>query len=307
MKKLSVVIPVYRVEAFLEKCVSSVLAQEDVDLEVILVDDCSPDGCGALCDRLAEDDNRIKVVHRSINGGLSAARNTGIVQATGDLLTFVDSDDWLAPGTYAPNVELMEQQGADCIEFPVAVRHGSTSAEDFIPSLGAPTGTFAEWYEHRGYMHSYAWNKIFRRDLWGDTRFPEGKYFEDIMTVPYVLHRAKRIVASTAGRYYYCVANGEAITQQPSLKKEQDLTEGNIRLFEFAASHYHFSDATLYHHFREILNRQIGLLKIGGDLILPEFKVKWEYAFLQQPLHQRIKCILWLTLGKKGFFKLFAR
>ncbi len=305
--KLSVVIPVYRVEAFLEKCVGSVLLQDGIDLEVILVDDCSPDGCGALCDRLAEGDSRIKVVHRSVNGGLSAARNSGIAIASGDLITFVDSDDWIAPNTYAPNIELMEQWDADCIEFPIAVHHGSPTAEDFTPSLSNKTGTFGDWYAHRGYMHSYAWNKIFRRDLWGDTKFPEGKYFEDIMTVPYVLHQAKRIAASSVGRYYYCAANDGAITRQPSLKKERDLTEGNIRLFEFATSRYHLDDATLYHHFMEILNRQISLLKIGGDLILPKFKVRWRHAFLSQPLRQRIKCLLWLTLGKNGFFKLFTR
>ncbi len=306
--KLSVVIPVYRVEAFLEKCVRSVLSQEGVDLEVILVDDCSPDGCGALCDRLADGDRRVKVVHRAANGGLSAARNSGIAIATGDLLTFVDSDDFIAPDTFAPNIEMMERLDADCIEFPVAVYFGSPSEKRYVPCIGnQPTGTFLDWYEHGGYIHSYAWNKIFSHELWGDAKFPEGKYFEDIMTIPYVLDRAKRIAASGKGLYYYCTANGGAITQQPSRQKEQDLTEGNIRLFCFASSHYDISDTARYNHFMETINRQIGLLRSGGSIILPEYTVRLRHAFLRQPIKQRIKCILWLTLGKQLFFKLFAR
>ena len=160
--KLSVVIPVYRVEAFLRKCVDSVVSQEIDDMEIILVDDCSPDGSGRLCDTLACSDARIRVVHRGQNGGLSAARNSGLDVATGDCITFVDSDDFLSPGTYRACLQAMMSRQADCVEFPVMKRYGSENAEEYKPSLGEVEETFDEWYERRGYVHSYAWNKSSR-------------------------------------------------------------------------------------------------------------------------------------------------
>ena len=92
---MSVVVPVYNVEQYLPKCMESLLAQTLEDIEVMLVDDGSPDGCPALCDRYAEEDGRVRVIHKS-NGGVSAARNDGLAAATGDYVIFCDSDDWMA-------------------------------------------------------------------------------------------------------------------------------------------------------------------------------------------------------------------
>ena len=96
MPKASIIVPVYKVEDYLEKCVQSILAQTEADFELILVDDGSPDRCGAMCDRLAQTDARIRVIHQE-NQGLGAARNTGIQAASGDWLLLVDSDDWIEP------------------------------------------------------------------------------------------------------------------------------------------------------------------------------------------------------------------
>ena len=96
---ISVIVPVYKVEAFLPKCVNSILNQTYKNLEILLVDDGSPDGSGALCDAYARQDSRVRVIHKK-NGGLSDARNAGIEAAAGDYLAFVDSDDWLEPDTY---------------------------------------------------------------------------------------------------------------------------------------------------------------------------------------------------------------
>ena len=305
--KLSVVIPVYRVEAFLRKCVDSVVSQDVDDMEIILVDDCSPDGSGRLCDTLAESDARIRVVHREQNGGLSAARNSGLDVATGDCITFVDSDDFLAPGTYQSILRTMMSRHADCVEFPVMKRYGSDKAEEYKPSLGEEEETFDEWYERRGYVHSYAWNKIFTRRLWGDARFPEGRYFEDLFTIPYVLRRAGKIVASNRGMYYYCTYNTGAITQNPSVRNQQDLVDANVRLFEFMRKDCGMADALLYDHYMEIVNRQIHLFRVGGVRMLPDYRVRMEYAFRRQSMRQRMKCLLWLTLGEEGFFRLFVK
>ena len=98
-QKISVIVPVYKVEPFLDRCVQSIVGQTYRNLEVILVDDGSPDNCSSLCDAWAAEDNRVKVIHK-VNGGLSDARNAGIAVATGELMGFVDGDDWIAPDMY---------------------------------------------------------------------------------------------------------------------------------------------------------------------------------------------------------------
>ena len=128
MASLSVIIPVYNSLSTLQRCVESVLAQRVGDMEIILVDDGSVDGSAALCDTLASEHHQVRTVHR-VNGGLSAARNTGIERATGTWLSFVDSDDELAPGTLEPNLQIaLSPSDTDLVEFPITVHQGSPSA-----------------------------------------------------------------------------------------------------------------------------------------------------------------------------------
>ena len=147
--KLSVIIPVYRVEHTLERCIESVLRQRVDGMEVILVDDGSPDSCPRLCDEWSLRDSRIKVIHKS-NGGLSDARNAGIELASGSYITFVDSDDFIAPDTYEPLLSIIGD--ADILEYSVA------------EWLALPDRTFTDtnryWLETQAYLHTYAWNKI---------------------------------------------------------------------------------------------------------------------------------------------------
>ena len=136
--KLSVVIPVFRVENTLRRCVESVLTQSYTDLQVILVDDGSPDSCPILCDQLAASDARIQVVHQE-NRGLSDARNSGIQIADGEYITFIDSDDYLSPDTYKPLMEtLLRNPVIDMIEYPVVEHEGKgteTKLLTFTPEV----------------------------------------------------------------------------------------------------------------------------------------------------------------------------
>ena len=111
-QKISVIVPVYKVEAFLDRCVQSIVSQSYKNLEIILVDDGSPDNCPSLCDAWAAKDSRIKVIHKE-NGGLSDARNAGMAIATGELMGFVDSDDWIAPGMYQHLYDRMKEDNSD--------------------------------------------------------------------------------------------------------------------------------------------------------------------------------------------------
>ena len=112
MEKISVIVPVYEVEAYLDRCVQSIVDQTYTNLEIVLVDDGSPDNCGAMCDAWAEKDSRIRVIHQE-NGGLSAARNAGLAVATGDLIGFVDSDDYVSGDMYQLLWENMKTEGSD--------------------------------------------------------------------------------------------------------------------------------------------------------------------------------------------------
>lgn len=197
---LSVIIPVYGVETTLDRCVESVLGQRMSDMEVILVDDGSPDRCPQMCDEWAQRDSRIKVIHKE-NGGLSDARNAGLDIATGDFLTFVDSDDWIDDGLYS---QLLQQMGDnDLQEYSIADR--LQLKDDLYDD------TSAYWLQAQAYAHTYAWNKIYRRSLFDDARFPKGKVFEDVYTLPSLLRKARKVATTHLGCYHYC-ANPNGIT-----------------------------------------------------------------------------------------------
>lgn len=115
-KKITVITPVYKVEEYLPRCIESILAQTHTDIELILINDCSPDGSGAICDAYAKKDSRIRVIHQEKNGGVAKARVAGLSVATGEFVGFVDSDDWIEPEMYASMLALIEEHGADIAE-----------------------------------------------------------------------------------------------------------------------------------------------------------------------------------------------
>lgn len=207
---LSVIIPVYLTEHTLQRCVTSVLRQDIDDMEVILVDDGSPDNCPRLCDEWAEKDVRIRVIHKK-NGGLSDARNAGINIATGDYITFVDSDDWIAVNTYPLLLRTIGDN--DIMEYPIANRL------TFDNQVYQDINTY--WLKSKAYLHTFAWNKIYKRSLFKDIRYPLGKVFEDVYTFPLLLHASTTIATTSAGCYHYCynpngisaTADGDALAQ----------------------------------------------------------------------------------------------
>jgi len=213
---LSVVIPVYQVETTLNRCVESVLQQDMKEMEVILVDDGSPDSCPQLCDEWAKKDKRIKVIHQT-NGGLSAARNAGIEVATGDYITFVDSDDWLSANTYHPLMALM----ADCDILEYSIEERLTLKDNKYIDIQE------YWLKEKTYTHTYACNKIYRSKLFDEVRFPEGKVFEDAYTYPQLLKLAKAVRTTSKGFYHY-TANPNGITAKASGQQLAQLLEAHL-------------------------------------------------------------------------------
>lgn len=236
MARLSVIIPVYNSASTLERCVSSVLSPVLPGMEIILVDDGSTDDSLALCYSLASTNKSIKVIHRK-NGGLSAARNTGIEASDSEWISFVDSDDELAPGTLADNMEWAESDPSiDLVEYPITVHAGSPDMYDidFQPITVKVQDTFRHWVESEGYRHCYACNKLFRHRLFDRIRFPEGESFEDAAICPDIIRNCHAIHYSDKGRYIY-YKSPESITRRYSFRNQEPLFRHNFRLLKETA------------------------------------------------------------------------
>lgn len=227
--KLSVIIPVYRADATLKRCVESVLSQGCESMEVILVDDGSPDDCPRQCDDWAQRDARIRTIHKA-NGGLSDARNAGLEIATGDYLTFVDADDYLAPNTYQQLMkQLCESPETDLLEYPAYIRYGASDQHRLTFRRQTFSDATKYWYATQAYEHCYACNKLYRASLFDDIRFPVGRVFEDTFTLPQLIKKARRISTTNTGLYYY-LPNPKGITMNADGKALQMLLESHLEM-----------------------------------------------------------------------------
>lgn len=288
--KLTVVIPVFRTEATLDRCVQSVVGQTYDDMEIILVDDGSPDQCPLLCDHWAQRDRRIRVIHQP-NGGLSVARNAGIEAAQGDYITFVDSDDFLDTDTYRQVIPFMAD--ADIVEFPIFWRYYSSEQER--RSFGCRTyddmGSY--WLHAKAYAHTYAWNKVYRRSLFDEVRFPAGRVFEDVATLPRLLLQSKRVITTDSGCYYYCY-NSDGITSTASGVQLRMLLESHLYAMTL------WQDDAYYMH---VLNTQMDVCRLTGDQpVLPSRRVSPLASDLDTKV--RLKAVLLGLIGVKGLCKL---
>ena len=232
--KLSIIVPVYKVRRHLQRCIESILQQTYTDYELILVDDGSPDNCGAICERYAQECDKIKVIHKK-NGGLSSARNAGIAVARGEYITFVDGDDTVASGTYYYNMRiLLSNPDIDIIEFPVVKYYESPRSEiiSFKPEkVKGNENVFTDWIKRKGYEHCFAWNKIYRADLFMFIRYPEGEVFEDILITPQLYESCENVYYSDCGFYYY-YDHPESISNTHNFKSKYFIYRNFVQLHE---------------------------------------------------------------------------
>jgi len=262
--KLSIVIPVYKTERTLRRCVESVLRQRFRDYQLILVDDCSPDSCPELCDALAQEDHRVQVVHRKTNGGLSEARNSGIEKARGEYITFVDSDDFLGDDTLKPLMDLLAiHHDYDLLEYSVHQHYGRPKGMTTLRLENREYDDMHQyWYDARAYQHSYAWNKIYRRELFSDVNFPAGRKFEDMFTLPQLLEKCQMVATTSEGYYYYCY-NQEGITVKANGCDMNDLLDAHRRvLLSDESSPLHKATLSYY---SEVLNIAIDVYEMTGE------------------------------------------
>ena len=205
---VSIIVPVYKVEKYLNRAVDSLIGQSYANIEIILVDDGSPDRCPQICDDYAAADKRVKVIHKP-NGGLSDARNAGIDVASGDLLFFVDSDDYLRANAITVLVENMIATGADivCCGVDIVDENGETYEQQLSESSLITSGMniVTKLFVNK-FPHNYACNKLFRKKLFNGVRFPIGRLYEDIATVYLAVSHA--VIVSCITESLYCYERG---------------------------------------------------------------------------------------------------
>lgn len=222
MPAISVIVPVYNVEKYLPKCVSSILKQTFSDFELILVDDGSPDGCGVLCDEYAKKDSRVRVIHKK-NGGLSDARNVGIDAAKGDYLMFIDSDDWIDVDMLELLYTQAQKYDAQIVECSFRNVFENRMEEETSCSGAVVLGTGIDGIEgilDWKHFKPVAWNKLYHRSVIGDVRYPVGKLHEDEFTTYKYFYRAAKIAYVDVSKYNYVKSRAESIT---AVYKEKNL------------------------------------------------------------------------------------
>ena len=229
---VSVIVPVYKVPEYLEKCVESIRNQTYADLEIILVDDGSPDECPKICDSLAQKDSRIRIVHQR-NLGLSAARNTGLKESTGEYILYVDSDDYIKTDMIENLVAFIERYKAD-----VAISTYYLSSGDDINSLrlsgklfNGKTEDMIEIIYSNGLWQ--AWAKLIKRDVALQCQFVDGLTYEDYENTPRLLIHSNQIVISMDGRYIYTIRNNSIMGERKK-KTSVDfarITNDTIKLY----------------------------------------------------------------------------
>lgn len=230
--RITVIVPVYKVEAYLERCVESIRKQTYENLEIILVDDGSPDRCGEMCDALAAQDGRIKVIHKE-NGGLSDARNAGLDAMTGEYVGFVDSDDWIEPEMYEILYRLIQTHG-------VLVAAGGISADQpdgraFYTNPAYPADSTEELFsckealleltKHQKITNSVC-DKLFHKSIFATLRMTKGIINEDFEIMPTCLETAGGVAYSPVPMYHY-VMTGQSImrgTFRPVRFTESDMS-----------------------------------------------------------------------------------
>ncbi|MCR5753326.1 MAG: glycosyltransferase [Acetatifactor sp.] len=266
---ISIIVPVYNVEKYLKRCVESLINQTYRELEIILVDDGSKDDSGSICEEYARKDNRIRVIHQR-NGGLSCARNTGIENATGEYLLFVDSDDYISLKMCETLLNIIRQEEADIAicryrRFGQERFEGVSDGEHSVRTLTTMEALEA-LYGPDGEVFTVSWNKLYRRRVIGEIRFPVGKINEDEHTTYRFLTAARKIVFTSEVLYYY-FRNSASITTDGKYLASTDIYEALDERLTFFKNHGfpQLEAKTQRQYLDRIIIRNKGLYEAGAE------------------------------------------
>ena len=218
---ISVIIPIYKVEKYLKQCIESVINQTYTNLDIILVDDGSPDNCGLLCDEYEKKDSRIRVIHKQ-NGGLSDARNAGITIAQGEYIGFVDSDDYISQDMYEKLHSAIKKNNAQLAVCNFQyVNEDGTEINKQSPVKNEKLSRIEALHKLNESMWWYyvtAWNKLYRKELFSNIRFPFARLYEDAYLVHEIMGECDNIATISEKLYYYRQRDNSIITSGKSVR-----------------------------------------------------------------------------------------
>ena len=300
--KISVIVPVYHCEEFLPACIDSILRQTYKNLEIILVDDGGKDDSGAICDTYAAADSRIRVIHQA-NQGVSAARNAGIEASTGEMITFVDSDDTIEPDMYEVLAKLAQEHQADIAHCGYRKVHFDGSTKDVLGTgilLVQDSWEASECLLTGKHFTGSPCTKLYRKDLFSDIRFDtELKINEDVLMNVEVFHKANKLVFLDVPKYCYYEREQSATRVTNRLKIKRDCVAASQRMLDLyqgtpleqaCAGRLHYSLLDLY---REGLLRDASGTRAERKALRPQVKAvakiihggdrrsRWNYRFMR--------------------------
>ena len=328
MPQISVIVPVYKVEPYLRRCVDSILAQTFTDFELILVDDGSPDNCGTICDEYAAKDSRVRVIHQK-NGGLSAARNTGIDWAFANSdsrwLSFIDSDDWVHPQYLEYLYLAAEKSGAEASACYYSTESQYRTSDNNV-SAKWRVYAFEDFFclQRKGINAIIACGKLYKKDLFSETRYPTGKVNEDLFITPKVLFRCSSIAVIDAVLYFYYQSDG-SIMRSPWNERRLDEIEASEELIRFTQENC--STKVLNKAIRRYLGvlekqvREASLSPLGSRKIQRYLVWKYrselirnrsicplkEYRYMYEQAFPKISWLCWTCIGVWGRIKRIGR
>ena len=258
MKKISVIIPIYNVEKYLKRCIESVIKQTYSDLEIILVDDGSQDGCAKICDEYQKKDERIIVIHKK-NGGLSDARNAGLKVATGEIISYIDSDDYLDLDMYEKMTKAMEEKNADIVVCGTNIDyedgHTKVKCEKEEKSFNREEALI-ELNSFKSFDMA-VWNKLYKREVVDKIEFPVGKKSEDYFVMYRYFARAKKVAIINQAKYHYfqrsnSISRGKNVTYDyiEGSKSQKEFFEKNFPDLNYVGNTaYAFSYIATYNRY----------------------------------------------------------
>lgn len=235
---ISVIVPIYKVEKYLDRCIQSIINQTYKNLEIILVDDGSPDNCPKMCDEWAKKDKRIKVIHKE-NGGLSDARNNGIETSNGEYLTFIDSDDYVDQEYVLSMVKRILNDNSDMVisSHKVIFDNGNIIDKATNERCCLNSETILERMLYDNGIDVSAWAKLYKKSLFDDIKFPIKRLYEDSATTYKLIDKSSKISINYISNYNYIIRNN-SISQCDFNLKKMDLILSTEEMCSFISSKY---------------------------------------------------------------------
>lgn len=298
-KLISVIVPIYKVEEYLDKCITSIVQQTYPNLEIILVDDGSPDSSPAICDHWAQQDERIQVIHKK-NGGVSSARNAGLRAAKGQFISFVDPDDYIEPKMLEMMIAEMRDEQVDVVQCGYnEMLNGNVEVHSHSKKRMSADTAVKSLLLWDGYVQSYLWNKLYRRSILMSVEFCEDlRYGEDTVFIYQALRKAVHFVQIPFVGYCYVRRDNSLVAPTFQSYKLQSLQAAKIIADAVEKDYPQFVEQAHCHVVFDafFLINNLFLVKRGKQLF------KDEYATCIQTLRKGIPAVLKKYMSAKRYF-----